>query len=71
MSLALFTVVVHVLFGAFSLFARSSPTPPLLQPLPKHFKPGNATVVFIKDRLPILPKGFTHTEDGIDPHFII
>jgi hypothetical protein len=40
-------------------------TSSILQPLPKHFKQGNAKVVFVKDRLTTLPKTFKHTKEGI------
>lgn len=37
----------------------------ILQPLPKHIKEGDSSVVFVKDRLNVLPEGFKHTGDGI------
>jgi hypothetical protein len=46
-----------------SVAARSSPS--ILQPLPKHYDAGDAAVVYIKNRMNVLPEGFGHTADGI------
>jgi hypothetical protein len=40
------------------------PSQSILQPLPKHFDAGDASIVFIKDRMNVLPGGFEHTKDG-------
>jgi len=42
------------------------PSLSLLQPLPKHYDAGDASVVFIKHRMNVLPQGFEHNEDGTD-----
>src|SRR5277367_1430650 len=62
----LFSFFISVL-DSITLAVSASAAPSLLQPLPKSFNPGNAKVVFIKDRLSVLPKGFAHTKDGM-PH---
>jgi hypothetical protein len=41
------------------------PSKSLLRPLPKHYDAGDAAVVFINDRMNVLPQDFEHTEDGI------
>jgi hypothetical protein len=58
----------YALFG-ITLFAAlsSASRPTILQPLPKHFKEGKSSVVYIKDRLNNLPMGFHHTDDGNQP----
>jgi hypothetical protein len=58
----------YALFG-ITLFAALSSAirPTILQPLPKHFKEGKSSVVYIKDRLNNLPMGFHHTDDGNQP----
>jgi hypothetical protein len=48
-----------------------SPTQSLLQPLPKGFKEGNSSVVYVKDRLTLLPGGFSHTKDGMESNFAL
>lgn len=63
-------MVKYVLFGITLFAALSSATgsrPTILQPLPKHFKEGKSSVVYIKDRLNNLPMGFHHTDDGNQP----
>jgi len=45
--------------------ANTRPAHSVLQPLPKHFDAGDASVVFIKDRLNVLPEGFGHHEVGV------
>jgi len=40
------------------------PSLSLLQPLPKHYDAGDAAVVFLKDRMNVLPDGFGHNEEG-------
>ena len=46
-------------------FASARPSTSILQPLPKHYDAGDASIVFVKDRMNILAKGFEHTKDGI------
>jgi hypothetical protein len=41
------------------------PSKSLLRPLPKHYDAGDAAVVFINDRMNVLPLDYQHTEDGI------
>jgi hypothetical protein len=41
------------------------PSKSLLRPLPKHYDAGDAAVVFINDRMNVLPPDFEHTEDGM------
>jgi len=64
MPMYVLSILVTLLASAILTFGTSASSS-ILQPLPKSFKPGNAKVVFIKDRLSVLPKGFTHTTDGI------
>lgn len=40
------------------------PSLSLLQPLPKHYDAGDASVVFIKHRMNVLPESFEHKEEG-------
>jgi hypothetical protein len=55
---------VSLLLFALS-YACARPSSSILQPLPKHYDAGDASIVFVKDRMNILAKGFEHTEDGI------
>jgi hypothetical protein len=41
------------------------PSSSILQPLPKGYDAGDAGVVFLKDRLNVLPEGFRHHEEGM------
>jgi hypothetical protein len=66
MAMGAFSTLVTLLASAV-LPVGTSASPSLLQSLPKSFNPGNAKVVFIKDRMSVLPKGFTHTGDGMAP----
>lgn len=66
MAIGAFSTLVTLLASAV-LPVGTSASPSLLQSLPKSFNPGSAKVVFIKDRMSVLPKGFTHTGDGMAP----
>jgi gluconolactonase len=50
-------------------YVASRPSRSLLQPLPRHFDAGDASVVFVKDRMNLLPEGFGHSEEGTFPPF--
>lgn len=53
-----------VFLSLFLSAVSARPSQSILQPLPKHFDSGDASVVFIKDRMNVLPEGFEHTKDG-------
>jgi|SRR5271155_1356425 len=55
-------LIVWIALFAGCVSARHSLS--LLQPLPKHYDAGDAAVVFIKDRMNVLPKGFGHNNEG-------
>jgi sugar lactone lactonase YvrE len=55
-------VIILVLLEFCAVHSRPSGT--ILQPLPKGFDPGNASIVYIRNRLNILPQGFEHTKEG-------
>ena len=46
-------------------YANARPAHSVLQPLPKHYDAGDASVVFIKGRMNVLPEGFGHHEEGV------
>ena len=48
----------------FAGWVSARPSLSLLQPLPKHYDAGDAAVVFIKDRMNVLPEGFGHNKEG-------
>ena len=55
-------LIVWIALFAGCVSAR--PSLSLLQPLPKHYDAGDAAVVFLKDRMNVLPEGFGHNKEG-------
>jgi hypothetical protein len=53
-----------VSIALFAACVSARPSLSLLQPLPKHYDAGDAAVVFIKDRMNVLPEGFGHNKEG-------
>jgi hypothetical protein len=51
-----------------SVIARTSPR--IIQPLPEKFDAGDARVVFLRNRMNVLPENFGHNAEGIKTYFI-
>jgi gluconolactonase len=63
-------ITMRAMLLLLTLFTPSyaRPAQSILQPLPKYFDAGDAAVVFLKNRLNVLPEGFGHTQEGNSPN---
>ena len=61
----IFTMLSIALLSLLLSCVDARPSQSILRPLPKHFDAGDAKVVFIKDRMNVLPEEFGHKKDGM------
>jgi hypothetical protein len=60
-----------LLTSLFLSCAVARPSSSILRPLPKHYDAGDASVVFLKDRMNVLPEDFSHDEEGMSPWVLL